>query len=951
MPSQPTERDKAAQDLPKPVSLTGAATSSTGPSPLIERNWPNKSTRIRLKAICARWRTGVLHALLAATVFELVAPIFSHWLRQKLNRLGDWAFWPGLILPAVTLLMASLFKLPRNWNRLRRAWCYPSIWTSTWLAVLFLTALYTASPSALRALLPPYIRMEDLSNASDSLVWVLVLVGLGPLGLQMIVVGRHLLTAYPGQHARTGSPPTGGPFQLESLDSILEWLRSDDEIKAPDHDLFEHMTVARRIAKRLDGIVSRSVNSPPTMALVGELGSGKSTILELTKCQLREQYGTDGPLVVNVSLWQFETPQAALRGILDAVIDALGGHVSTVSLTGLSGRYVDAVEKLGGFWAAANAVLKSSSRPEQILASIDDVALAADIHVVLWIEDLERFAGAARGVDGRNTKQKAAARLNAIQAMLFHLQRTKHLSVVVATTSLTTQIDLQKISRYVEEVPPLKPQSVWRLLHRFRKSWRDQLQNEGYLDSVEKRDPDWDDPDLPDPHSHELIRYQIGERGSPVSLPWAICFLCQTPRQLKLALRHCHEVWASLKGEIDPDDVLAMAILRFAEPKIFALVRDNIPSLRTGIVQGHETPSLERFQLLLEDSQKDYQPKRKEAVQLVMDAVFPAWRGKADQDWRFERPQGLAILNEVQPDYWSRYMAAWPLSNEDRDQPVLRSIHSWQGGLDSDLPGRLATSKGYQRVRAFSWLLNDLALIRLLDEVAQDRNGVPQRISFVWGLMTVRNEGGIRDRTRLAATIEDLLVELLNGPTNQKLATASELVGWFAANSTDRVHLLSAEVAGKLLKAFYAALAALSVENLGLALDGGPPTDRLLSDLVHRPAQAASAGLEDERMRLRENLMAAAKVKPEIVLPRIAIACASESMTARDIAKRYSYSPEATAAVFVVDDLRALFMASAPSFPDLRTELQAAYECVRCALIDSTAADSDQPRDSTNTNT
>jgi hypothetical protein len=287
-------------------------------------------------------------------------------------------------------------------------------------------------------------------------------------------------------------------------------------------------------------------------------------------------------------------------------------------------------------------------------------------------------------------------------------------------------------------------------------------------------------------------------------------------------------------------------------------------------------------------------------------------------------------------------MAAWPLSNEESDQPVLRSLHEWQGGRDSDLPGRLSTSKGYQRVRAFSWLLDDLALIRLLDDVARDENGVPERILSVWGLMTDRKDGGILERTRLAAAIGRLLMELLNRPTNQKLVTASELVAWFAPTSAEIAHLLPAEVVGKLLKAFYSALAGLSGEKLGIALDGGPDTDRLLNDLVHRLAQAASTlpttRLEEERVRLREHLMAAAQAMPEIFLPRIAIACASDQTSTRDVAKRYSYSPETAAAVFNVDELRALFMASAPTFPDLRPELRAVYECVRGALVESSTS-------------
>jgi hypothetical protein len=746
----------------------------------------------------------------------------------------------------------------------------------------------------------------------------------------IIVANDHLWRSEDGRPPEGSAKLASLPAQLATFNGLLEWVQTDCEITDPREDLFDHISIARRIAQRLDTSSLGEGIAAPTVAVVGALGSGKSTIFRLTKGEMERRCPFATTLMVNVSLWPFESPQAAMRGVLDALIRELGRQVSVLALAGLSGRYVNAVEKLGGHWAAAYALFQPSPGPEKILAELDDVALAANIRLVLWIEDLERFAGTSGDLAGEDREPD---RLNPIRSLLYLLQRRKCVAVVVASTTLHTRFDLEKIARYVEEIPALDPEAVWRILHMFRTAWLARFGEAGYVDSaVNRAQSDLAKPELGPLRGQELISYVTGTTVARIAdIAEALAHLCRTPRQLKQGLRQCLEVCENLKGEIDSDDVLAMSILREAEPDVFALVQEHIPDLRRGKGKGEKEDPIHVFEAYLERVLAKVDRVRHEAVNQVIDFVFPGRRGEA-QHWRFKKPQGLGVLNEAQSNYWQRYLSLARPRGERADQEILRSIHGWQRGAASSLPGLLADSRERLRVRAFSWLLDEASLIRLLRAVVREckSGGENHRIlDDVWAIMIQRSPGGFHSRGELTKAVSDLLDDLLGKITPVGLGIADALVAPFA-NTTRGDWLLPAESSVPLLKQFYGALSSLPRGSLAAAL--AVDENWRLKDLVDRLVQVrntAPGALVDEARAFRRHLLAEALARPEVLLPRIAVSCV---MLLPEPPTRYVFDEALARKLFDVDELRSLFANAPPSFVGVKPDLLGVYQIVRAGL-------------------
>jgi hypothetical protein len=89
-----------------------------------------------------------------------------------------------------------------------------------------------------------------------------------------------------------------------------------------------------------------------------------------------------------------------VEAVIQALIDKLGEEVNVIALRRLPEAYADAMSAANS-WVGALAKLQGGASPTETLAAIDRVAVGTGRQFVVWIEDLERFAGRAEDAETR----------------------------------------------------------------------------------------------------------------------------------------------------------------------------------------------------------------------------------------------------------------------------------------------------------------------------------------------------------------------------------------------------------------------------------------------------------------------------------------------------------------------------------------------------------------------
>lgn len=601
-----------------------------------------------------------------------------------------------------------------------------------------------------------------------------------------------------------------GPALLAThWSSLRHWIESDEEISDPAFDAFGHDIVAERMVRRL------TQDPASTMVLIGRRGSGKTSIRKLVERRLFEAGTTQahGCLLVSVSLWPFDSIHSAARGILDAIVRTLATEVDVGHITGVPDEYVEAISYAEPSVAAALRLASPGRDPEAIIERIATVAQTIRRHVVVWIEDIERFTPQVSPTQSIPDSD----RLGPIRSLLYLLDRCDALSVVVAAESIDCGIDLEKIARYVEHTPRLDPQDNWRIISFFRH----QLRSPEHWPIIDPASASARQI-LDSPDDETLMGFALMDLGSR-NPRRCLANSVPSPRLLKHALRFALDRWKQLAGEVDVDDVLVMSVIRSVSPVLFSFIDRNIDSLQ----HDHRPIGMDKEADEQRAALKDGLRRAAASVQDVamqaallqlVETVFPTLKASSHK-----KPQGFA--SDGPRDYWSRFSSCVRPSSRESDQEVLRSIQAWRKYSSKGLVEQVCDPQRGDPIVAFATLCEPHELIRLLREVTEAESA---RQRAAWpssspsGLISVRammNKVKV-DTEILTCTIVDLVLSF--GPSNLSLGYAFE--SWFAERAGGPPAILDQAQSARVRVALVEVLVQFSDEQLLIeALRGAEP--------------------------------------------------------------------------------------------------------------------------------
>ena len=161
-----------------------------------------------------------------------------------------------------------------------------------------------------------------------------------------------------------------------------------------------------------------------------------------------------------------------------------------------------------------------------------------------------------------------------------------------------------------------------------------------------------------------------------------LALLIESPRQLKLILRHTKHAWSVLHGEIDFDDLLIAKALRFCAPEAYDFLLEDIAEIRNIDHDFIKEPREKRGQL-----QEKWKQKTKSvewdtiAAEALITFLLPEWNERSIFE-RFDIPQGISKSEPV--DYWIRANLEAVPDGEIRDQVLLNKMKTWKETPEAD---------------------------------------------------------------------------------------------------------------------------------------------------------------------------------------------------------------------------------------------------------------------------
>ncbi len=359
------------------------------------------------------------------------------------------------------------------------------------------------------------------------------------------------------------SASSGGEWLAEG-ERLIEWATRESPLESDGDDVAHRQAIAARLTAAIGRERGRG-HRRPNVLLLGEVGSGKSSIAALLdKRDLR----TSGVEFRRVSLWAFHDEESAARHVLDALVGALREHVSTLAVEGVPAAYIEAIKLTlnAGTWGRLLDFMRGGQdSPAELVFKLRTVARAIGVHVHLWIEDLERFSASEGPRLASFAKGPLFGLLHAIGNDEASAQATAgEFSFTVATTpDAVPSADRGKLFGHVEVLTAFDASLVWEILDRVRGAQRERRERADRAPSAEPLDECFTEPD--NLYDYPRVTWQRAasrQQGLQHELFVALAALLRTPREVKACIRGATEHMRQLEGDGSFDELLVLHAIR-----------------------------------------------------------------------------------------------------------------------------------------------------------------------------------------------------------------------------------------------------------------------------------------------------------------------------------------------------------------------------------------------------
>ncbi|WP_428303733.1 P-loop NTPase fold protein [Lacipirellula sp.] len=688
------------------------------------------------------------------------------------------------------------------------------------------------------------MRRSGLLVASfDKVDWITVLTSISLLALIAIIyelpAGSYLSSLF-DKLSRWLSCRRVSATSSELAES---WSAIERPIESADDDRFDHQFIAKRITRRLLG------ESKATVGIVGEYGSGKSSIVNMVKQQA--SYATERELwFCEVECWGFHDASAAIEGILEGIVQRIGEQIDCAAMSTLPYQYAKAISATHPYLNAMESLLGKRTEPENIINELDRALIACDVRLVVAIQDLDRNAGAKFDT-------------SAVAALLARFRDSTQICFILAAGRLP-ELDFTRLCEHIEPIPRLPRNKAKEVLSRLREDCLQFFKDEDIdLGSAEQR----------------------RQFDTEVALGWfrpiteSIVALVNTPRKLKFLDRRVRVAWESLHGEIDIDDLIVVTALRYSSPEAVDFLHQYRHELVFGANEGYASSLGERQEEQNKQLAARFEeviasaPGDSDSLRHLIDFLFPGASKILGGRSSLNRNslQGVSARSHV--DYWSRAFAEEISPNEIRDQEVIDYIDDCKVDKNAikKLANRMIESEAfcngweYFASRMPSPDLYQLAetLFKvLLDKHGASASGEHWAIIRVWRVVN-RRPAQTRDRRQW-------LVIQLRKALRQSLGFYNDIFHYWTGKhgivSSSEVQTMRDEMLAYARRYFSAGRASAFVKSLSPQHPGALRHFVVPHEHYEGLVAPASAGQWDWFL---PTLQRAVRTAPELVLPQL----------------------------------------------------------------------------------